>query len=188
MGEKQRLSKHSLLKLGCGGCVHLYIADGVEPNCWINSGRGIPKPCLDRLNFDEARSLKAELQEASENLEASVNLVAKWSALFKKIETERDALKEQVEAYKRGAELQAGIDWHEAFVDAESRIAEAEKLPEAIARVLNIRFGIGSWENIEFDCSAFDACDSINAVGDIATILRTSWPEKSLRGKRGDEK
>jgi len=71
---------------------------------------------------------------------------------------------------------------------AESRIAEAEKLPEAIARVLNIRFGIGSWENIEFDCSAFDACDSINAVGDIATILRTSWPEKSLRGVGGDEK
>ena len=93
MGEKQRLSKHSLLKLGCGGCVHLYIADGVEPNCWINSGRGIPKPCLDRLNFDEARSLKAELRALGAKFRLDVGIMLENQ---RKLTEERNALKEQL--------------------------------------------------------------------------------------------
>jgi hypothetical protein len=115
----------SLLKLGCGGCVHLYIADGVEPNCWINSGRGIPKPCLDRLNFDEARSLKVELRALGAKFRLDVGIMLENQ---RKLTEERNALKEQVEAYKRGAKLQVGIDWHEAFVDVESRLAKAEKI------------------------------------------------------------
>ncbi len=59
----------SLLDLGCGGCVHLHLEDGVEPNCWINSGRGIPQPCPNRLTFDEARGLVAERDALKGQLE-----------------------------------------------------------------------------------------------------------------------
>lgn len=63
---------------------------------------------------------------------------------------------------------------------AESALRSAQELLNHIVKVLNYRFGIDSWKNIEFNSSAFDACDSINAIDEIAGYIRSN--EKALGG------
>jgi small-conductance mechanosensitive channel len=123
----------SLLELGCGGCVHLHLEDGVEPNCWINSGRGIPKPCPDRLNFDEARSLKAELRALGAKFKHDADIKLENQ---RRLTEERDTLKEQTEKYNQETQLKRDERRLNDYDDVTRRLTKRVEAAEAEVKTL----------------------------------------------------
>ena len=109
-----------------------------------------------------------------------------WFQMYNEERQKREALEAELDGYKQGAKLQAGIDWHQMYVDV---LKEREQARDSLAeaRKSMVGFHCSTFQNFPDDdhCGSPQArtCGSYYLCQAMKKVLGVGGDEKNVLGR-----